>query len=498
MRGQLGHLQPREAVFCYCVANVHQAAHQWAFGIDRSTLCFCGPQGSSSTLYHSRFDYRASSGSALRSLRREKYLVGRSLQHQHGDAVMVRILADDNDQRSQHVSLLLRTARMGPFRRFVVVGEVALRALWSGNRTRIYRLGREIFSRRAGLLAAFLLAINLFHIQYSQQARSYSLVVLLVVISFLSFLESVRQRPRLAWTICYVLCTTLALYAHFFAALAIVTQVICTLTLPDRRRIALPQLVRIGVVLVLGSPVLWFVLFRNRGQLNWIQPVHPRDLYHFLLYLTGSGVKFGIALIGFIVASKVSISRWRTRGWNLQTWLFFVVTGWFLLPICVTMLVSIWKPIYSPRFLIFCLPAALLLVGAGLAEITHSWITCVLIAMLTVGAVNPIRMYYADPGPEDWKSVVEFLSRNTTPGDIAYVPESYCALPLKYALTQASPKGFGLQITSTTPLAGETGHIWIIECSVAENLNPQPMFPSYNVKEARTFTAVQIFRLDKK
>lgn len=362
----------------------------------------------------------------------------------------------------------------------------------------VYRLGREIFSRRAGLLAAFLVAINLFHIQYSQQARSYSLVVLLVAVSFLSFLECLRQRPRLAWTICYVLSTALALYAHFFAALAIVTQVICTLTLPDRRRIAIPQLVRIGVVLVLGSPVLWFVLFRNRGQLNWIQPVHPRDLYHFLLYLTGSGVKFGIALIGFIVASKVSISRWRTRGWNMQTWFFFVVAVWFLLPICVTMLVSIWKPIYSPRFLIFCLPAALLLVGAGLAEITHSWITCVLIAMLTVGAVNPIRMYYADPGPEDWKSVVEFLSRNTTPGDIAYVPESYCALPLNYALTQASPKGFGLQITSTTPLAGETGHIWIIECSLAENLNPQPMFPSYNVKEVRTFTAVQILRLDKK
>jgi 4-amino-4-deoxy-L-arabinose transferase-like glycosyltransferase len=362
----------------------------------------------------------------------------------------------------------------------------------------VYFLGREIFSRRAGLLAAFLLAINLFHIQYSQQARSYSLVVLLVVISFLSFLESVKQRPRLAWTICYVLSTTLALYAHFFTALVIVTQVILTLIVPDRRRVTIPQLARIGVVLVLGSPVLWFVLFRNRGQLNWIQPVHPRDLYHFLLYLTGSGVKFGIALIGVIVASKIAVSRWCDRGWNMQTWSFLVVAAWLFLPVCVTMLVSIWKPIYSPRFLIFCLPAALLLVAAGLAEITYPWITYALIAILAVGAVNPTRMYYADPGPEDWKSVVEFLSRNTTSSDIAYVPESYCALPLNYALNQASPKGSGLQVTSTTPLAGETGRIWIIECSVAGNLDPQPVFPTYKVKEVRTFTAVQIFELDKK
>ena len=362
----------------------------------------------------------------------------------------------------------------------------------------VYFLGREIFSRRAGLLAAFLLAINLFHIQYSQQARSYSLVVLLVVISFLSFLESVKQRPRLAWTICYVLSTTLALYAHFFAALVIVTQVILTLTAPDRRRVSIPQLVRIGAVLVLGSPVLWFVLFRNRGQLNWLQPVHPRDLYHFLLYLTGSGVKFGIALIGFIIASKISVSRWRARGWNMQTWSFLVVAAWLFLPVCVTMLTSIWKPIYSPRFLIFCLPAALLLVAYGLTEITYPWITYALIAILAVGAVKPIRMYYAEPGQEDWKGVVEFLSRNTTSGDTVYVPESYCALPLNYALNQGSWKVSGLPITSTTPLPGGTGRIWIIECSVAGNFNLQPLFPAYNVKEVRTFTAVHIFKLDKK
>jgi mannosyltransferase len=362
----------------------------------------------------------------------------------------------------------------------------------------VYCLGREIFSRRAGLLAAFLLAINLFHIQYSQQARSYSLVVLLVAVSFLSFLECVKQQPRVAWTICYVLSTTLALYAHFFTALVVVTQVILTLIVPDRRRIAISQLARIGVVLVLGSPVFWFVLFRNHGQLNWIQPLHPRDLYHFLLYLTGSGVKFGIALIGFIVASKISLSRWRARGWNMQTWSFIVVAAWLFLPVCVAMLVSIWKPIYSPRFLIFCLPAALLLVAYGLTEITYPWITYALIAIWTFGAVNPIRMYYAEPGPEDWKSVVEFLSRNTTPGDTAYVPESYCALPLNYALNQASPQSFGLQVTSTTPLPGETGRIWIIECSVAGDLNPQTMFPAYNVKEVRIFTAVHIFKLDKK
>src|ERR1035438_4219118 len=44
----------------------------------------------------------------------------------------------------------------------------------------VYWIGRELLSDRAGVLAALLLAINVFHIRYSHEARSYSLVVLLV------------------------------------------------------------------------------------------------------------------------------------------------------------------------------------------------------------------------------------------------------------------------------------------------------------------------------
>ena len=48
----------------------------------------------------------------------------------------------------------------------------------------IYILGKHLYNRNAGLIAAFLLSINDFHILYSQEARPYSLFFLFAVVSF--------------------------------------------------------------------------------------------------------------------------------------------------------------------------------------------------------------------------------------------------------------------------------------------------------------------------
>src|SRR5437762_9547753 len=53
----------------------------------------------------------------------------------------------------------------------------------------VYLLGRRMFCARAGLIAAALLSMNAFHVRYSQEARSYSLTVLLCVLSSLYFLK---------------------------------------------------------------------------------------------------------------------------------------------------------------------------------------------------------------------------------------------------------------------------------------------------------------------
>ena len=53
----------------------------------------------------------------------------------------------------------------------------------------IYALGKLLFNKRAGIIAALILAVSVFHIQFAQEARGYTLTVLLTLISFTSSLS---------------------------------------------------------------------------------------------------------------------------------------------------------------------------------------------------------------------------------------------------------------------------------------------------------------------
>ncbi len=365
----------------------------------------------------------------------------------------------------------------------------------------VYWIGKEIFSQRAGILAALLLAINPFAIRYSQEARSYSLFVLLVSVSFLAFFHCLKQPTRF-WSVCYVLSTALALYAHFFAALVVLVQFVSLATVPAaRRRSAIKQALQLGIVIALGLPLLWFVVFRDRGQLGWAPPVHWRDVYDVFRFMVGSGLKLGIAVIAFFIALTAWIGKCREKRWTMENWSVLVLVLWLFLPIFLTLLISIWKPMYAPRFLIFCLPAALLFVAEGIAEIRLAWIRYVLVLALVLGEIGPIRSYYAETGQEDWKSAIAFLAENVRAGGAAMLPNAYCELPLRYELEHAPYRIPELRIISSplpdSPQAAGPEHLWIITCSATKNSNAQAAIAEYKVEEEKDFKGIRVTRLGR-
>lgn len=86
-----------------------------------------------------------------------------------------------------------------------------------------YLLGAELGSRRAGIFAAALVAVNPMLLWYSQEARGYALFVLLTAISLLYFVRALdrgRRRDSLGWGIA----SALALATHYFAAFPIAAE----------------------------------------------------------------------------------------------------------------------------------------------------------------------------------------------------------------------------------------------------------------------------------
>jgi hypothetical protein len=128
----------------------------------------------------------------------------------------------------------------------------------------------KLVSRRAGVIAAALTACNPLLIWYSQEARSYSLLVFLTAVALLAFAYA-KETPTRGVLAAWVIASALALATHYYAVLAIIPQAIWLLAAQwYRRRVQ----VAIAVVGLCGLALIPLALSQNStGNASWIAPI---------------------------------------------------------------------------------------------------------------------------------------------------------------------------------------------------------------------------------
>jgi uncharacterized membrane protein len=99
----------------------------------------------------------------------------------------------------------------------------------------LYLLGRELWDRRTGTIAAALGAVAPLAVWYSQEARMYALMALCAALALLGQVRALRHgRPR-DWTL-YALATTAMLWTQYFAILPVAVQQAAFALIAWRRR----------------------------------------------------------------------------------------------------------------------------------------------------------------------------------------------------------------------------------------------------------------------
>ena len=157
-----------------------------------------------------------------------------------------------------------------------------------------YFIGRELASRRAGLVLAGLIALNPMLIWYSQEARSYALLVFFATLSMLFFVRALNTRSgrNLAfWT----LFSALALCSHYFAVFVVGIEAVWLLVaLRERWRVVLPALAGVGAVGLALLPLINAQV--NPTHIGWIEnsPLATR--------LWETGVSFLVGETGHVIA----------------------------------------------------------------------------------------------------------------------------------------------------------------------------------------------------
>jgi 4-amino-4-deoxy-L-arabinose transferase-like glycosyltransferase len=309
----------------------------------------------------------------------------------------------------------------------------------------IYPMARRLFGVRVALLAAALVATNEFLIEYSQQARGYTLFVLIFTLSFLALVRWLEgNRHAIIW---FGVLSALGFLTQAFEVVFLVGQLAFVAIVASRGRA-----VRWRALALALAPVALVVLVRypiyaaHPDQVAWIQRPTLNDLYVGAIQLSGgtggtpsryalpillATVAAALFLIGYalaLAARRPWITPFQSIAWKGKLDIVeavALVICWVVIPVFGTWLGSQMKPIWVPRYLApvsagisLALAAAL---GLGVDLIPHVLARRVVFAGIAIMALFvwfvPVAHYQARAGWEDWRASARFVDDHFQPAD---------------------------------------------------------------------------------
>lgn len=436
-------------------------------------------------------------------VRREKCLRGRVGKFPVCTTRLDRLLEQPYEPRSEHGALLHCHPLLDSDQQFSLVRSIILRACSGGDSSRCFFLGRRLFSAEAALFGSALLALNSFHILYSQAARGYTLAVLLVTLCSLYFIRALEEAD---WhpTGAYVVSATAALYAHFFAVFVLLAQFFSLFFLKSRSRIVKRQIGLLLLVAGLGTPLAAFAAVHKTDPIFWLDHPSIRDVHHLFTYFFGSGLKFGLSALSIILAAR---EWWRRASSSTQpayesAWVYVFVGLWLAVPVALTLLISHWRPVFSPRFLMICLPAVVLLVGEGLSSVKPPIARYGFAAVLFTSAITALPSYYRRPGLEDWRGVADYLTKNVQPSDVIVVDVYYRdAFDIAFRQSQQNcPTQKVMPLLPGRNVLKDVHRIWIVSCHPTRKAHDDvPATPrDFFLHSKANFVGIEVLRYDEK
>jgi mannosyltransferase len=333
-----------------------------------------------------------------------------------------------------------------------------------------FLVGKELFNNRVGAIGSVLSAVSQFSIFYSQDARAYSLLLLLSLVSYYFFIRILKRDKTWNYP-CYFLATVLLGYTHIYGLFILSSQIVYFLIFWKKYKLQRVRLISTFTVIIISlSPIVILLGHRVMSVAKsgfWIPRPSLMTLSEtFLEYASGfritrfspestnstlsTTVKYILLLLYVVLAlfsllfltreknkQKTSKSRNKSRNKMLQSntdsaselvllilWLFFPI----LLPFIASQLLT---PIYLSRYTIAALPAFYLLVARGTSIFGKKMLTSVLIVIVLLSSLG-LYNYYTVDIKEQWREAANFVESESKDGDVIVFCQPYVQRPFDY------------------------------------------------------------------
>jgi len=268
-------------------------------------------------------------------------------------------------------------------------------------------VARRYLDPAASFLAAGLIALSVYGVVVSQEARPYALFLLLAGTGMLT-LQRFEERPDRGRAVAHGAVAVLLLYTHAYALLFVAAHTLYMLLRHGgdaawrRRWLALQ-----GFVAVAYAPWLPTLLASSQRVAGdfWLQPPGRMEALRTLSTLAGSwaGPYVAVPLLALAVWWTARATRGRLRDSGDRSSLLWLSIG---LPVALPFILSYALPVYTPKYAIPASIPVVILAVVALRRLTVAWrppafavVTGILLAIST----GMVASYFVAGQPEDRK-----------------------------------------------------------------------------------------------
>lgn len=305
----------------------------------------------------------------------------------------------------------------------------------------LYKLGKHLFSKEAGLCAALLLAINEYHIYYSQEARPYTLFFLFTIIGFYR-LSLFIKAPSLKNGLWYGLATGLLLNTNFFGFVIVGSQALLLLAVlffskKEERLRTLWRSCLAGIIaIIMFLPNYEILVKLLKFKSHWVPRPNLETYGEIFKEMLGNSEVtmfiFGFILVFYAVSIFKRNEQWTTiEALKAQphNYSFIILVVWMAVYFSYVYISSFGEAsIALSRYLICVLPVCLLILGIGIAMIRNSIVKKVVLASIVFFVMANLvvaKSYYKVSLKSQFREISSFITGNNTNDTPVYTTHTY-------------------------------------------------------------------------
>jgi mannosyltransferase len=395
---------------------------------------------------------------------------------------------------------------------------------------------RAIAGPRAGIVCGLLTAFLPIAVRYSQEARMYSLLSFLLVASLLALTAWVINPDRKRYLCWYVFFSVLAMYTHYLAALAILSNWVYLVFMSVRStreyKYVMHPLWWVANAFVAVSYIPWAFsllhllqtanLVGPNGAFAWVPHVSYQTIPSlFWAFVTLQNVHAEEIMGCWLLTFLILVLSWFIVFRDKSPFSFgMLIVSYLWTPLIVALVVSTAVPVITTRYFAYCAMAVPMIIAIAIAYSRWRYVVVTVVLMMLIEVSGVLSVYQQrddlnySRAPQDFpmEKLAEKLKRSIVSGDKVVVEgalwyyslEVYGFSGLQPMLFERSwvhdiasrPTGFGFLslldpvrdevfLYSLSKLSNESKRIWWVSGNSDSNMDENMKFPNKWVQEGK-------------